>query len=69
VGIPPEFLRLDLLPTPGRTAAETVASLEREGFEPGAVRQAVGDYPAQVPPRTDGRADQSEYRFGNLDLG
>jgi len=69
VGIPPEFLRLDLLPTPGRTAAETVASLEREGLEPGAVRQAVGDYPAQVPPRTDGRADQSEYRFGNLDLG
>ncbi len=69
MGIPPEFLRLDLLPTPGRTAAETVALLEREGFEPGAVRQAVGDYPAQVPARTDGPAGQSEYRFGNHDLG
>ncbi len=69
VGIPPEFLRLDLLLTPGRTAAETVTLLEREGFEPGAVRQTVGDYPAQVPPRTDGRAGQSEYRFGNHDLG
>lgn len=67
VGIPPEFLRLDLLPTPGRTAAETVALLEREGYEPAAVRQAVDDYP--LPSHKDGRAGEPDYRFGSHDIG
>jgi hypothetical protein len=69
MGVPPEFLRLDLLPTPGRTAAETVALLDREGFDPAAVRQAVGDFLAEAPVRTDGRVGESDYRLGNHDLG
>jgi hypothetical protein len=69
MGIPPEFLRLDLLPVPGRTAAETVALLGRERFDAAAVRQAVDDYLAQAPPCTGGRAGESDYRFGNHDLG
>lgn len=51
-GIPPEFLRFDLLATAGRTAAATVALLEREGFEPDTTRQAVADHPCLSMPAT-----------------
>lgn len=68
VGVPPEFLRLDLLPVPGRTTAETVALLEREGFDPVAVRQAVAEYLARAPIRTGGLVDESDHRFSNYDL-
>ena len=63
-GIPPEFLRFDLLATPGRTAAETVALLERDGFDPATVRQAVNEYP-----RATAKPVPADYRFGNRDLG
>lgn len=60
VGVPPEFLRLDLLPTPGRTLAETAALLDREGFDPAAVRQAVDGYLTDAPVPADGRVGESE---------
>jgi len=68
LGIPPEFLRLDLLPTPGRTAAETQALLDRDGFDPTEVRQAVGDHLAQARLRAGSGTDESDYRFTDNDL-
>lgn len=68
MGVPPEFLRLDLLPVVGRTTAETVALLEREGFDPSAVHEAVAGYPTRAPIRTDGQKDESDRRFDNYDL-
>jgi hypothetical protein len=44
-----------------RAGAEIAALLERDGFDPATVRQAVDDYPAQVPSRADGRTGQSGY--------
>lgn len=36
---------------------------------PATVRQAVGDYLAEAPVRADGRVGESDYQFGNHDLG
>lgn len=68
MGIPPEFLRLDLLPSPGRTAVETVAVLGREGFDPAAVRQVVGEYRAPAPVCAGRQRDETEGRYSNHDL-
>lgn len=68
IWIPPEFLRLDLLPTPGRTAVETVTVLEREGFDPAAVRQAVGEYRAPAPVCAGSQPDKAEDRYTSHDL-
>jgi hypothetical protein len=65
MGVPPEFLRLDLLPVVGRTTAETVALL---GFDPSAVHEAVAGYPTRAPIRIDGQMADSDRRFDNYDL-
>jgi len=55
--------------TPGRTAAETQALLDRDGFDPTEVRQAVGDHLAQARLRAGSGTDESDYRFTGNDLG
>jgi hypothetical protein len=69
LGIPPEFLRPGLLPPPGRTAAETQALPDRDGFDPTEVREPAGDHLAQARLRAASGTGESDGRFTGNDLG